>query len=191
MYVGSVKRKASEKPLLSPTAKRVKVLNQEKIQSEVSKVIDEFKESNLYFQEGQIKNHLGVWKTITSDKWVLDIMLGAKIELEDISDLPIHVNSKQSRKNMSDIEKSFFRIEIARLRDRGIINECTFVASFRFLAFLPFKLSFSVTFLSDFQLLRNCQLFSVSVNIFTLVSQIIFSAFTLLVFLIWCFLPPS
>ena len=72
----------------------------------MSKVIDELKESNLYFQAGQIKNHLGAWKTITFDKWVLDIVLGAKIELEDISDLPIHVNSKQSRKNMPGIEKA-------------------------------------------------------------------------------------
>ena len=52
--------------------------------------MDELKESDLHFQAGQIKNHLGVWKTITSDKWVLDTVLGAKIELEDISDLPIH-----------------------------------------------------------------------------------------------------
>ena len=66
----------------------------------MSKVTDELKESNLYFQAGQIKNHLGAWKTITSDKWVLDTVLGANIELEDISDLLVHVNSKQSRKNI-------------------------------------------------------------------------------------------
>ena len=58
----------------------------------------------------------------THDKWVLDTVLGAKIELEDISDLPIHVNSKQPRNNMSDFEKCLFRKEIARLRDRGVIK---------------------------------------------------------------------
>ena len=88
----------------------------------MSKVIDELKVSNLHFQANQIKDHLGAWKIVTSEKWVLDTVLGAKIELEDISDLPIHVNSKQSRKNMSDIEKCLFRKEIARLRDRGVIR---------------------------------------------------------------------
>ena len=54
----------------------------------------ELKVSDFHLQAGQIKNHLGAWKTITSDKWVLDTILGAKLELEDISDLPMHVNSK-------------------------------------------------------------------------------------------------
>ena len=83
-----------------------KVINQEQTQPDVNNVIDELKESNRYFQAGQIKNHLGAWKTINSDKWILDTVLGAKIELEDISDLPIYVNSKQSRKICQALKKA-------------------------------------------------------------------------------------
>ena len=53
--------------------------------NEVSKIKDSFIESNKTFQAGQIKNFVDEWENITSDRWIIDTVLGAKIEFEDIS----------------------------------------------------------------------------------------------------------
>ena len=86
--------------------------------SEVSKIKDSLIESNKTFQAGQIKNFVDEWRNITSDRWIIDIVLGAKIEFEDVLNLPISL--QKHNKQLSSIEKTLFRKEIARLRNRGV-----------------------------------------------------------------------
>ena len=100
--------------------------------NEVSKIKDSFIESNKTFQAGQIKNFVDEWENITSDRWIIDTVLGAKIEFEDISNLPISM--QKHNKQLSSIEEVLFRKEIARLRNRGVIkpikeSEAAFISS--------------------------------------------------------------
>ena len=88
--------------------------------SEVSKIKDSLIESNETFQARQIKNFVDEWQNITSDRWIIDTVLGAKIEFEDASNLPISLQKHD--KQLSSIEKLLFRKEIARLRNRGVVK---------------------------------------------------------------------
>ena len=100
--------------------------------NEVSKIKDSFIESDKTFQAGQIKNFVDEWENITSDRWIIDTVLGAKIEFEDISNLPISM--QKHNKQLSSIEEVLFRKEIARLRNRDVIkpikeSEAAFISS--------------------------------------------------------------
>ena len=88
--------------------------------SDVSKIKDSLIESSKTFQAGQIKNFVDEWHNISSDRWIIDTVLGAKIEFEDISNLLICM--QKHNKQLSSIEKVLFRKEIARLRNRGVIK---------------------------------------------------------------------
>ena len=70
---------------------------------------------------GSTENKADEWRQITSDKWVLQTVEGAKIEIEDVSTLAF--NSKNIyEKVWSKTEKINFRKEINRLTSRGVIK---------------------------------------------------------------------
>lgn len=71
-------------------------------------------ENKAYF----ISRHIKAWKDITSDQWVNGTITGAKIEIEDLTKVTIGWSAHQ--KNLSGIEKTFFRKEIKRLREQGV-----------------------------------------------------------------------
>ena len=73
-------------------------------------------ENKAYF----ILKHIKAWKDITSDQWVIDTITGAKIEIEDFTKVPL--GGSAHHKNFSGIEKTFFRKEIKRLREQGVIK---------------------------------------------------------------------
>ena len=79
------------------------------------------KNRNELFQVGSIANKADEWRQITSDKWVLQTVEGAKIEIEDVSALAFNFKNKYE-KVWSKTEKINFRKEINRLMSRGVIK---------------------------------------------------------------------
>ena len=67
-----------------------------------------------YFKRGSTANKAEEWRQITSDKWVLQTVDGAKIEIEDASALAFTSRDKYE-KFWSKTEKINFRKKIKRL----------------------------------------------------------------------------
>ena len=76
---------------------------------------------NELFQAGSIANKADEWHQITSDKWVLQTVEGAKTEIEDVSALAFNSKNKYE-KIWSKTEKINFRREINTLMSRGVIK---------------------------------------------------------------------
>ena len=74
-----------------------------------------------YFKRGSTANKAEEWRQITSDKWVLQTVEGAKIEIEDVSALAFNSKNKYE-KVCSKTEKINFRKEINKLISRGLIK---------------------------------------------------------------------
>ena len=70
---------------------------------------------------GSIANKADEWRQITSDKWVLQTVEGAKIEIEDVSSLAFNFKNKYE-KVWSKTEKINFRKEINGVMSRGAIK---------------------------------------------------------------------
>ena len=80
---------------------------------------------NELFQAGSIANKADEWRQITSDKWILQTIKGAKIEIEDVSVLAFNSKNK-CEKVWSKTEKINFRREINRLISRGVIKPISY-----------------------------------------------------------------
>ena len=80
-----------------------------------------FENRNELFQAGSIANKVDEWRQITSDKLILQILKGAKIEIEDVSVLAFNSTNKYE-KVWSKTEKINFRREINGLISRGVIK---------------------------------------------------------------------
>ena len=76
---------------------------------------------NELFQAGSIANKADEWRQITSDKWILQTVEGAKIEIEDVNALAFNSKNKHE-KVWPKTDKISFRKEINRLMSRGVIK---------------------------------------------------------------------
>jgi hypothetical protein len=70
------------------------------------------------FEGGKIRFSREAWTAITTDKWILDLVLGYKIEFESVpsQDRPPRTI------NFSDKEKEFLNSEIEKLLDKNVIE---------------------------------------------------------------------
>ena len=77
--------------------------------------------SKQKFIAGNIKSKLSEWKKITSDKWILETVQGAKIEFIDINEIESS-NTSNHEKLLSDSEREKFRTEIQRLLSKKVVE---------------------------------------------------------------------
>jgi hypothetical protein len=77
-------------------------------------------ELNAPFQAGRLQFFLPAWQELTSDQFILEMVKGSKIPIEDYSQLPFDENSKNSIRpeQYADMDK-----EVAKLLKIGVIEQ--------------------------------------------------------------------
>ena len=82
---------------------------------------EELRKEASQFVGGRLKNYLHVWEQLTSDREILQLVQGAKLEFTDSTELP---TAQSAQPGLNHRERKIIQAEIEKLAGKKVISTC-------------------------------------------------------------------
>ena len=85
-------------------------------------LLEELRTEAAQFVGGRLRDYLHVWEQVTSDREILQIVQGAKLEFTDTTELP---TAQSTQPGLNHKERDIIHSEIEKLKGKKVISPCS------------------------------------------------------------------